>query len=46
MPEERQEMAIAHMARYIVAVSFIGGGNWSNRRKPSTNRKSLTTFIT
>jgi len=28
---------------YIVAVSFIGGGNW---RKPSTCRKSLTNFIT
>jgi hypothetical protein len=25
---------------YIVAVSFIGGGNWSTRRK------SLTSFIT
>jgi hypothetical protein len=29
-----------------VAVSFIGGGNWSNRRKPQTCRKSLTNFIT
>jgi hypothetical protein len=28
---------------YIVAVSFIGGGN---RRKPPTCRKSLTNFIT
>ena len=26
----------------IVAVSFIGGGNWSTRRKPPTCRKSLT----
>jgi hypothetical protein len=25
-----------------VAVSFIGGGNWSTRRKQSTCRKSLT----
>jgi hypothetical protein len=28
---------------YIVAVSFIGGGNW---RKPPTCRKSWTNFIT
>ena len=28
---------------YIMAVSFIGGGN---RRKPATCRKSLTNFIT
>jgi len=27
---------------YIVAVSFIGGGNRSTRRKPPTYRKSLT----
>jgi hypothetical protein len=26
---------------YIVAVSFIGGGNRSTRRKPQTCRKSL-----
>ena len=31
---------------YIVAVSFIGGGNWSTQRKPPTCRKSLTNFIT
>jgi hypothetical protein len=31
---------------YIVAVSFIGGGNRSTRRKPQTRRKSLTNFIT
>jgi hypothetical protein len=31
---------------YIVAVSFIGGGNRSTRRKPPTCRKSLTNFIT
>jgi hypothetical protein len=30
---------------YIVAVSFIGGGNQSTRRKPQTCRKSLTNFI-
>jgi len=29
-----------------VAVSFIGGGSWSTRRKPPTCRKSLTNFIT
>jgi hypothetical protein len=28
-----------------VAVSFIGGGNQKNRRKPPTCRKSLTNFI-
>jgi hypothetical protein len=27
---------------YIVAVSFIGGGNQSTRRKPPTCRKSMT----
>ena len=27
---------------YIVAVSFIGGGNQSTRRKPPTFRKSLS----
>ena len=31
---------------YIVAISFICGGNWSTRRKPPTCRKSLTNFIT
>jgi len=31
---------------YIVAVSFIGGGNQSARRKPPTFHKSLTNFIT
>jgi hypothetical protein len=31
---------------YILAVSFIGGGNRSTRRKPSICRKSLTNFIT
>jgi hypothetical protein len=30
----------------IVAVSFIGGGNLSTRRKPPTCHKSLTIFIT
>jgi hypothetical protein len=30
----------------IVAVSFIGWGNWSTQRKPPTCRKSLTNFIT
>jgi hypothetical protein len=32
--------------RYIVAVSFIGGGNQSTQRKPPTCRKSLTNFMT
>ena len=31
---------------YILAVSFIGGGNWSNQRKPQICHKSLTNFIT
>ena len=31
---------------YIEAVSFIGGGNKSTRRKPPTYHKSLTNFIT
>jgi len=31
---------------YILAVSFIGGGNQSNRRKTVTCRKSLTNFTT
>ena len=31
---------------YIVAISFIGGGNRSTWRKPPTCRKSLTNFIT
>ena len=31
---------------YIVAVSFIGGGNQNTRRKPPTCRKSLTNTIT
>jgi hypothetical protein len=30
----------------IVAVSFIGGGKRSTRRKPPTYRKSLRNFIT
>ena len=29
-----------------MAVSFIGGGNRRNRRKPQTCRKSLINFIT
>jgi hypothetical protein len=31
---------------YILAISFIGGGNWNTQRKPPTCRKSLTNFIT
>jgi len=30
---------------YTVAVSFIGGGNWSTRRNPPSCRRSLTHFI-
>jgi len=29
-----------------VVVNFIGGGNWSTRRKPPTCRNSLTNYIT
>jgi cysteinyl-tRNA synthetase len=32
--------------RYIMAVSFIGGGNRSTWRNPPTCHKSLTNFIT
>ena len=38
-----------HFQQYfsnIMAVSFIGGGNWSTQKKPPTGRKSLTNFIT
>jgi hypothetical protein len=31
---------------YIVVVGFIGGGNWSTKRKIQTCRESLTNFIT
>ena len=31
---------------YIVAISFIGGGHQSARRKPQICRKSLKNFIT
>jgi len=31
---------------WALAVSFIGGGNRSTRRKPLTCRKLLTNFIT
>jgi hypothetical protein len=33
-------------ASYIVAISFICGGNQSTRRKSSTCHKSMTNFIT
>ena len=31
---------------YIMAVSFIGGGNLSTQRKPQILHKLLTNFIT
>jgi hypothetical protein len=31
---------------YIMVASFIGGENWSTRRKPPTCRKLLTNFST
>ena len=36
----------SYIETFIVAVSFIGGGNQSTQRKPPTCRKSLTSFIT
>jgi len=39
-------LAMQQYFSYIVAVSFIGGGNQSTQRKPPTYRKSLTNFIT
>jgi hypothetical protein len=38
-------MPISTMFQYMVAVSFIGAGNLSIRRKPPTCLKSLTNFI-
>jgi len=38
--------ATVNTVMYVVAASFIGGGNRSVRRKPPTCRKSLTNFIT
>jgi len=35
-----------HFQQYFMAASFIGGGNRSNWRKPTTCQKSLTNFIT
>jgi hypothetical protein len=31
--------------KYIVGISFIGGGNRNDERKPWTCRKSLASFI-
>ena len=39
-------MPLSTIFSYIVAVSFIGGGNRSTRRKPHTCHNSLTDFIT
>ena len=39
-------MVFQQHSSYIVAVSFISGGNQRTRRKPQTCRKSLTNFIT
>jgi len=33
-------MQISTIFHYIVAISFIGGGNWSTRRKSPTCQKS------
>ena len=40
------ELCFQKCFSYIVAVGFIGGGNWNTRRKPPTCHKSLTNFIT
>jgi hypothetical protein len=37
-----EELRLQATTQYIVAVSFIGGGNRSSRRKPPTCHKSLT----
>jgi hypothetical protein len=37
---------LSTMISYVVAVSFIGGGNRRTWRKPQACRKSLTNFIT
>jgi hypothetical protein len=39
-------LCVSYSDFYIVAVSFIGGGNRSNRRKPPTCHKTLTNLIT
>jgi len=39
-------MPLSTYLSYIVAVSFIDGGNRSTRRKQMTCRKSMTNFIT
>ena len=39
-------MMLSATFSYIVAVSFIAGGNRCTRRNPPTCRKSLTNFIT
>jgi len=39
------DTTLNNILNYIVAVSFIGGGNRSTRRKPPTCHKSLTNFI-
>jgi hypothetical protein len=39
-------VCVGFNATYIMAVSFTGGGHRSIRRKPHTNCKSLTNFIT
>jgi hypothetical protein len=39
-------MPLSKIFHYIVAVSFIDGGNRSNQRKPHHCGKSLTKFIT
>jgi len=39
-------MPLQQYFSYILAVSFIGGGNQSTRRKQPTCRKSLPNFIT
>ena len=38
-------MPLSAMFQLIVAISFIGGGNRSTRKKPPTFHKSLTNFI-
>jgi hypothetical protein len=49
LPILRSKLSVyRHCQQYfnnIVAVRFIGGGNWRTQRRPTTCRKSLTNFF-
>jgi hypothetical protein len=44
--EDKNRSVPQYHASFIVAVSFIGGGNRSTERKPPISRKLLSNFIT